>query len=314
MNRDPHPAARSEHLDEAEFIGFAQGQLADAAQVSVLEHVEHCSRCAAELEGYLELDENDVQWSEQDAARMDQFARDLLAAPPLPEQESKLLELFGRPESLNELALSSGVARATLQRDLELLGETVTQRYPQLLAGAEAAARALTESAAFERWKVQGLSGAGNIERAPHVIALHRWIPEVARSEDALTFQEFHRTEPEYSLCIRELREGDRWSTALSCVGPDTPPWGFRLVFRPEDEQRALEERGLSQIALGALRAAYGRDSRRWRRLLDLLIPCRYGSERSGIDPVFSRAVRESGVEGRLPGVPEMIYFWLFPR
>jgi hypothetical protein len=82
MNHDTSPSSRSEHLAEEEFQGFVNEQLSEADRARVFEHLEHCPRCAAEVEGYLELDDANAEWSKADAHAFVSFGDRLADNPP----------------------------------------------------------------------------------------------------------------------------------------------------------------------------------------------------------------------------------------
>jgi len=66
------------HLSEEEWIGFALDELSADAQARVDAHIELCSACAAELEGYFELEFDERRWAEEHADLVDRLRRQLL--------------------------------------------------------------------------------------------------------------------------------------------------------------------------------------------------------------------------------------------
>lgn len=314
------------HLSEDECLAYVQHTLTDAQRIELDAHVEDCERCTNRIAELIERAEVPLASAAAPALLSAQAQAELVAAllTSAPERERlhgaepllrdwalagddvakrEVLSWLGSTASLSELLLANGAPRDQTQGLLQQLPGWLTQKYPDLLAQAEQAAQQLTGEL-FERWKKQAdpLSQADE----DNAIQLH------AAASGPIRIAEPHRQEPDYSLLIHETQHGKAWFTAIRCVGPNPKRrYAYRLTFDPQDEAVALADLDLSPERLGALRVTHALEPKRWTALLDLLLPCRFGSSREGERTLFSRPIEQGGVKGRLPGKPIRIHFWL---
>jgi hypothetical protein len=315
------------HLSEDECLAYVQHTLTDAERTKLAAHVDGCEKCTDRIAELIEraevplaapgasqvLSENAqgelvaaLVASSQQRERLRSAAEPILrdfAAAGDDMTRRELLSWLGSTASLNELLLESGAPRDLTQRLLDGLPQWLTAERPDLLDQAERVAQALMGDV-FERWKKQ--ADQSPREEEGTATQLH------AAASGPIRISEPHLKEPDYSLLIHETQHGKAWFTAIRCVGPNPKRrYAYRLTFAPRDEAAALAERGLSPERLGALRVKHALESKRWTALLDLLLPCRYGSSRENEQSLFSSPVEQGGVIGRLPGKPIRIHFWL---
>jgi hypothetical protein len=315
------------HLSEDQCLAYVQHALTEAERAKLEAHVDGCDRCSDRIAEMIERAEVPLAAPGAPQALSEHAQGELVAAlvASSPERErlrgasepvlreltragedvtrTELLSWFGRTASLNELLMQSGAARELTQRLLEELPQWLVRERPDLLNQAEQAARK-SIGEAFEVWKKQ--TGPSPREEEGNATQLH------AAATGPIRISEPHRKEPDYSLLIHETQHGKAWFTAIRCVGPNPKRrYAYRLIFKPRDEAAALAEHDLSPERLGALRVAHALEPRHWTALLDLLLPCRYGSSREDEAGLFSKPVEQGGVAGRLPGRPIRIHFWL---
>ena len=315
-----------QHLSEDECLAYVQHTLTDERRAALDVHVDACEKCTLRIARL--IDEGEVPLaapgSSTEISERGRLAilRELVATSPKRESlravtdatvrglveagdrvtRRELLNWAGRTPSLNELLVESGAPRETTQRLLRELPGWLVEERPGLLAEAEQAARAVIGEA-FERWR----QGGGSVEDDESDA-----IKQHAAASGPIRFSQPHRHEPDYSLVVHETQHGSTWFTSIRCVGPNPKRrFAYRMTFEPRDESAALSVLGLSPERLGALRVSHALDPQRWTALLDLLLPCRYGSAREGEESPFARPLKQGGVPGRLPGQPVRIHFWL---
>jgi hypothetical protein len=296
-------SVRQAHLSPTELMLVARGITPSGAlaRAHLEDHPRDCADCREAVER-----------ARRQAARPDRIrvpASSPVDGPAL--ADIKLLERIAMLDPEEQL-------RET-EPDLDRLRHNLITSWVDWFAEAEGAARAIAGER-FDDWvgrQIVPRPGVSNQHGSIASAAIEKEslseLPEAARAGRAICFQT-GGDRAGYSLYVREVRVRDGFFTTISCLGPKTPSrWGFRLRFRPADERLALEERepALGASGMGALRVVWASDPDRWRGLLDLLIPSRYGSDSEPEASGFTQCLRDEGVDGRLPGMPTEASFWV---
>jgi hypothetical protein len=278
------------HLDEKDLRALIQDELSQELADQLDSHLAKCSICNSRFLTLLP-DTADTEPAE-----------DAPLSGPSPEPAILAL-IGGSPNSLGEIAMSTGMPKRIFDEAVTQTEALLTRELAGLLQRAEEQARAVA-GRRYDLWKARfGVATPEPEARQDVVFASSSSPLELFPTSGP------HKDDRRYLLSLspetRWGKEGTRVSLTIPSKAKITS-WGYRIEFHPEEQTKALEHLGFTPALLGVLRVLAGEE--RWRSLLDLLLPHRFGV--AG-DDVFGRASDERWIPGHIPGSPIWTKFWL---